>query len=305
MPASVMTVLGEVDATDLGLTLTHEHIYLDQLREYRRDGLLNDPALARSELEAFREAGGRTIVDCTSEGLGRDPLALRAIAERTGLHVVMGSGHYRRPYIDVDWLDRTSTNGIADAIVRDIEEGVQGTGVRAGIIGEIGHDRSMSAVEERVFRAAARAHLRTGLTITTHAARWPVGPAQVELLRSEGVPAHRIIVGHCDTVPVEGYLEDLVAMGVYVQLDTVRGQTEYDTAARVESVLRLFRAGLGRQVLVSHDVCLRSHLRAAGGTGYSYVPTVFRERLLAAGMSVAEIGTLLVDNPRAALTGER
>jgi phosphotriesterase-related protein len=305
MSASVMTVRGPVPAAELGPTLTHEHVFLDQLREYRSDGLLNDPVLAEQELAAFRQIGGRTLVDCTSEGLGRDPRALRDVSERSGVHIIMGSGHYRRPYLDVERLDRLTTNQLADSIVADIERGVEDTGIRSGIIGEVGHDRYMTALEERSFRAAGRAQLRTGLTITTHAARWPVGLAQVELLREEGVDPTRIIVGHCDTVSASGYHEALARTGAYVQLDTIRGQSEYDTQRRVDLVLALFRAGFGARVLLSHDVCLRSHLVAMGGTGYTFVASGFAERLRAAGLDAAEIEQLLIHNPRAALTGER
>src|SRR5262245_9384747 len=144
-----MTVLGPVDSSELGVTLPHEHVFLDLTREYRGDGLLNDPVLASHELTLYVEAGGRTLVDVTSVGLQRDPLGLRSMATRTGLHIVMGAGFYRRPYFPAE-VDTMSTDEVADWIVRDIEEGVDG--VRAGVIGEIGCDQVMTAVEERSFR---------------------------------------------------------------------------------------------------------------------------------------------------------
>jgi phosphotriesterase-related protein len=196
-----MTVLGPVAAEQLGVTLPHEHVFIDLMREYRGDGLLHDEALAASELAAFKGAGGSTILECTSEGLGRDPLALRRAAQATGLNLVMGCGHYREPYLDRERLDRLSVDDLADEIVRDLEIGVGDTGVRAGVIGEIGCGRFISALEERSFRAAARAHRRTGVTITTHAARWPVGLTQLNLLAEEGVDPRRVIVGHCDLSP--------------------------------------------------------------------------------------------------------
>ncbi len=119
------------------------------------------------------------------------PAALRRVSQATGISIVMGCGHYRDPYLDRDWFDRTPVEAIADELVRDITEGVRGTGIRAGVIGEIGADRGfISAAEERSFRAAARAHLRTGLTISTHAARWPAGIAQMRLrLPADRLPA--------------------------------------------------------------------------------------------------------------------
>ena len=137
-----MTVTGPVAADDLGVTLPHEHVFLDLTREYRGNGLLNDPALAEAELRRYADAGGRTLVDVTSGGLRGDPVALATMSERTGLHIVRGSGFYRRAYFPPE-LDELSTDAVADLIVRDIEEGVDG--VRAGIIGEIGCDRFITA----------------------------------------------------------------------------------------------------------------------------------------------------------------
>ena len=211
----IMTVTGPVSADQLGVVLPHEHVFIDLVREYRASGLLNDEHLACRELEALRAAGGGTLVDLTLDEIGRDPAALRRVSQITGISIVMGCGHYRDPYLDRDWFDRTPVEAIADEIVRDITEGVRGTGIRAGVIGEIGADRAyISAAEERSFRAAARAHRRTGLTITTHAARWPVGLAQLRLLAEEGVDPRRVIVGHTDSVPDPGYHLALVDAGL-------------------------------------------------------------------------------------------
>lgn len=302
--AVVTTVLGPVAAHDLGVTLPHEHVFVDLVREYRGDGLLNDPELAVEELAAFVAAGGRTLVDCTSVGLARDPLALRDVARRTGLNIVMGCGYYRDPYLPAE-LDRLPVDAVADLIVRDIEEGADGTDVRAGVIGEIGSDRGhISALEERSFRAAARAHRRTGLTVTTHAARWPVGLPQLDLLCEEGVDPGRVVVGHCDMVPDPAYHLEVARRGAFVQFDTVQGESDYDTRRRLAWIRALADHGFLGRVLLSQDVCLRSDYAALGGPGYAYVPTRFAEHLRGAGFSESDVHGLLVDNPRRALTGE-
>ncbi len=302
----VMTVTGPVAAGDLGVVLPHEHVFIDLVSEYRGSGLLNDEYLACRELEALRAAGGSTIVDLTTDEIGRDPAALRRVAEATGLAIVMGAGHYRDPYLDRGWFDRMSADAIADEIVADITEGVRGTGVKAGIIGEIGSDRRyISAAEERSFRAAARAHRRTGMTISTHAARWPVGLDQVALLTEEGVDPRRVIVGHTDSVPSPEYHLALVRRGCYVSFDLIGTGSRYDTDRAVEYVLSLVRAGFGAQVLLSHDVCLRDHLAACGGCGYAYLLTEFLPRLRAAGLDDEQVREFVTGNPRAALTGER
>lgn len=301
-----MTVTGPVSADQLGVVLPHEHVFIDLVREYRGSGLLNDEHLACSELGALRAAGGSTLVDLTLDEIGRDPVALRRVSQATGISIVMGCGHYRDPYLDRDWFDRTAADAIADEMVRDITEGVRGTGIRAGVIGEIGADRAyISAAEERSFRAAARAHLRTGLTISTHAARWPVGLAQLRLLAEEGVDPRRVIVGHTDSVPDPGYHLALVRQGCYVSFDSIGTGSPYDTQRAVDYVLELVRAGFGAQILLSQDVCLRDHLHACGGCGYAFLLTGFLPRLTAAGLDPEQVSGFVTGNPRAALTGTR
>jgi phosphotriesterase-related protein len=301
----VMAVTGPVKPEDLGVVLPHEHVFIDLVREYRGSGLLNDEYLACRELALLRAAGGRTLVDLTLDEIGRDPAALRRVAEATGVTIIMGSGHYRDPYLDRDWFDRHTADAIAEEIVCDAEEGVRGTGVRAGIIGEIGADkRYISAAEERSFRAAARAHLRTGLTISTHAARWPVGLEQVGLLTQEGVDPRQIIIGHTDSVPIPEYHLALVRQGCYVSFDSIGTGSPYDLHRAVEYVLNLVRAGFGSRILLSHDVCLSDHLRAAGGCGYAYLLSDFLPLLVDAGLDEEQVRGFVTANPRAALTGE-
>lgn len=314
---TVMTVRGPVPAGELGITLPHEHLFTNMLREFRGDGLLNDIPLAVSELALFRELGGTTVVDVTTDDFGRQPKALRTVSEISGVHVVMGCGVFRHPYIDTEWLDRTSTNHLAQLIVRELEEGVGDTGIRPGIVGEIACDEWITAHEERSFRAAARAQKSTGVAITTHAARWPVGLVQLDLLEEEGVELRRVIVGHSDTVrsidwtsakQTMRYHERLAKRGAYVQFDTVGGnplrRTETELQLRVDWVVNLIAHGFEDQILLSHDVALLSMMRTYGGCGYTYLLTDFCPRLEATGVSRELVRHILVENPRRALTGE-
>ena len=302
--ATVMTVLGPVPGDRLGITLPHEHLMCDLARVTgRRDEQLADLDLAVAEVSRFRAAGGTTVVDVTNRHLGRDPLALQAISRATGLNIVMGCGWYREPFYDPEVFEKT-TGRLAEDIVRDITDGVDGTGVRPGIIGEIGCDlHYISPAEERSFRAAARAHQRTGLTITTHALRSPVGLVQLDLLAEEHVDLRRVIIGHSDTYPHPDYHEAVAKRGAWVQFDTVRGVHEFEIEKRIRLVKELISRGRLSQLLLSHDVCIPAHLRAYGGGGYDYLLREFIPRLLAAGISQEQIHTLTVDNPGSALTG--
>jgi len=299
----VQSVGGAVPVGELGVILPHEHTFIDLLREYRADGLINDPELVLDELRLYRAAGGTTLVDCTTRGLRPQPALTRRVAAESGVNVIMGTGFYRRPYLDEEWLIARGPDEVAELLIRDVREGIDGSGVRAGIIGEIGCEREMSAAEEVSFRAAARAHLETGLTITTHAARWPVGILQLDLLGSEGVPAGRVIVGHCDMVPDRDYHRALAERGAWVQFDTIGAGNEYHLARTARAIQALVDAGFEDRLLLSHDVCLESHFEACGGSGYTFILRHFTGRLRAAGIPAATVRRFLTDNPARALSG--
>jgi predicted metal-dependent phosphotriesterase family hydrolase len=300
----VMTVTGPVDGSALGVVLPHEHVFFNHMLEYRGDGLMHDERLAALELEPLVAAGCRTLVDVTSNGIGRQPEMLRRVSAATGLQIVMGSGWYREPFLDRRHFDTHTTDEIAAEIVRDIETGVGESGVRAGIIGEIACDRVITSAEERSFRAAARAHLRTGVTISTHAARWPVGLAQLDILEQEGVDPRRVIIGHSDTVHDAAYHAALAERGAWVEFDTVDGDSDYDNALEIEFITKLIRAGHLGRILLSQDICLRSQFATYGGIGYTYLLTRFVPMLRDAGLSHEQVATILEDNPRRALTGD-
>lgn len=324
--SAVQTATGAVDSADLGITLPHEHLFINLMRERRGDGLVNDEALLVEELAVFAAQSGGTIWDLTTSeltpgstidarpgftathpGQSRAPENVAAVARvsrATGVNVVLGVGHYRDPFIDRELLDRQTVDEIAEEIVRDLTEEIPGTGVRAGIIGEIGADQwFVSALEERSFRAAARACRITDAPLYTHAARWPVGHAQLDILAHEGVDPARVIIGHVDTVPDPGYALSLIERGVTVGFDTINSAAPSAVAFRVAQITALVNAGHVDRVILSHDVCLTSQLRAFGGNGFGFILDGFRDALLAAGVSDEEFDQMTVVNPARLLGG--
>lgn len=330
--SEIMTATGPINAHQCGRTLTHEHVLINLIPEFRGVGLVNDPELVKRELQAFVAAGGSTMVELTSAeltiGASPDPagyfrgvpdsgypehgsrtvnhvLTLQQLSVDSGVNLVLGTGHYRDPYLYDGWVDHRSVDEVAARMIADLTDGFPGTSVRAGIIGEVGADKwYMSAVEERSFRAAAKAHRATGATITTHASRWPVGVPQLDLLTSEGVDPRRVIIGHCDAVNIPEYHLEIARRGAYVQFDTVRGSSVYDTELRAGFVMQLRKAGYLDKILLSHDVCRKDHMRLEGGCGYTYIFEEFLALLQKWGMGEDEVDQLVVDNPRRALTGE-
>jgi phosphotriesterase-related protein len=314
--AHVQTVLGPIDPGELGFTLPHEHTqialwHIPNRWDYWE--LTADEPVITTELERYRDAGGRTLVDVTPLGMGRDPAWLVRLARATGLNLVMGSGWYREAYyprtLDVD---RLSVESLADELVRDATEGVEVEGagaVKPGILGEIGTDKPwLTAREERVHRAVARASVRTGLAITTHAVLSPVGLAELDVFEGEGADLSRVVIGHADSYPNLAYYLEIIRRGASVELDFLGMEftpTERHGEPRlVDLLLELLHRGHAGQVLLSQDVCHNSQLRAYEGNGYTYLQETFLPRLRARGVADAEIEQLTVANPRRILTIE-
>ena len=307
----IQTVRGPIRPEDLGVCLPHEHLLLNLEwidARFSLDGILNDEELVLEELKAVPAAGGQSIIDPTGTGLRPDPEGVRRLSEAAGVHVVMGCGWYRQPYYPAEALiDRTSTQALAERLLNEIEHGLCGTDVRPGIIGEIGSNKEfVSAQEERVFRAAGRAAVRSNLAVTTHSPASPVGLEHLALLRDEGVDPARVAIGHADSYPVIDYHRALLKQGAYVEFDNL-GYPLPGVAALesrlVPIIVRLIRQGWAHRILLSQDICHRSHFKAYGGNGYDYVLTTFLRTLRSAGVDEEALQTIIVDNPRRLLTG--
>ena len=305
MSLPVMTVRGPVAASELGHVQAHEHVFLDLGRTAFRwdyEGLLNDPVVAVEELVAYRSAGGGTICEMTTPDLGRDPEGLRRASEASQVHIVMGCGWYRWPYYP-DSIDHSTTRGLAARLIDEIEHGVAATGIRPGVIGEIGSDKAwVSGLEERVFRAAALAQSRTGLGLMTHT---PPGGAttQLELLVDAGADPTRVAIGHSDGLLDPGYHAGILRLGAYLSFDLV-GLAMYPDERRATYVVDLVRAGYLSRILLSTDMCHRSRLQAWGGPGYGFLLRSFIPRLRHLGLDDEEIQTITHENPRRFLTGD-
>lgn len=303
--ATVMTVTGPISADQLGYTLMHEHLFLDLTKDtWTNNNFLSDPDLTLIELERYKQAGGITLVDQTNRGLGQDPRAVRQMAERSGLNIILGCGWYREPYYE-PYLYRWKTDQVAEQMIRDIAEGIDDTGVRAGIIGEIGaHFQWISPVEERVLRAAGRAQRRTGVTVTLHATRAPLGLDQLDILREEGVDPRRVVVGHAHSYPHHSYHAEIARRGAFLTFDRMGITNEWERQRNVRLICELLEAGHEKHVMLSQDVCYKSDFVAYGGLGYAFVPGGFSDILREAGVTDEQLHQMMVENPRRALTGE-
>lgn len=307
VPGQVQTVRGAVDPGDLGFTLPHEHTkcslwWIENRWDYWE--LIGDEPRINEELGAYKALGGGAVVDVTPVGIGRDLERLTRLSQATGLHIVAGSGWYRQAYYPAEArIDRRSIDDLADEIVQEFVDGP----VRPGIIGEIGTDKPwVTAQEERVFRAAARAALRTGASVTTHAVQSDVGLAQLDILEDEGLDPARVVIGHCDSHPRIEHWREIVRRGAHVEADFLgMSFTPLERAGEpkvIELIATLLNEGFEQQILLSQDVCHDSQLASYGGNGYTYLQRSFLPRLIAAGVDAATIKTITVENPSRLLT---
>ena len=352
----VMTVRGPIDPDRLGQTLMHEHLFIDvhghkapdadapvtewalwnqkltldnlhharERRQIKDNWILSDVPVAVEEAMEFRHWGGGTIVDVTSIGLRRDPVALLKVSNATGLNIVMGTGWYQEFYHPPDMNQRT-VEDLTEEIVRDITVGVRHTGIRSGIIGEVGiHGNPIKPNEIKSIRASGRASRATGAGISFHGGghgreRLDV----VDILIEEGVDPSRVVFGHSDMIADDMPLMlELLDRGVYIQFDYLgRVGTalvlQKPEGARSDlysmnslgftaligiAIPKLIDAGYADRVLISHDLCTKEQLKRYGGTGYSFILEKFVPHLRESGTSEEHIQMLMVENPKRVLT---
>lgn len=337
----VMTVTGPVAPSTLGIVLPHEHILIDIRNQYTESSLpekarigrervsmarlgllrrtpyalkdnlvMDDLDLAVAEVGRFKDAGGRTIVDCTVIGIYRDVRKLRETARRTGLNIIAGCGYYTadtHPPAMSAW----TADDIAEQLISDLTEGIDGTDIKAGVIGEIGVSYPIMPQELKNLRAAALAHRRTGVPIYVHTYPWSrVGLTSAELLLEEGVVPEKIVICHTDVECNLAYMKAVLSKGVWLEFDDF-GKEFYINKAdrgfaggsfltdieRVRVIKKLLDQGFEDRILVANDICLKSLLHAYGGWGYDHILTNIMPMMLDENIPQKTINRFLVDNP--------
>ncbi|NBE53122.1 phosphotriesterase family protein, partial [Streptomyces boluensis] len=287
-PEHLRTVLGPLSPAEVrGPVLPHEHLALDLDRAGDRaavlDPVAHGPAVT-AELAALRaEFGLSLVVELSCRGMGRDPRALARISARSGVPVIAATGWYYAPFHPPE-VAASSVGQLTDTLLRDLDEGLDGTGVRPGVIGEVGsHGDTPTGPEARVLRAAALAARAGGLSVATHAALGRGGPAQLDLLTGAGLAPHRVAIGHQDLLEVPSVHRELAAAGAYVAFDTVGKEHYRSDRTRLRLLLALLDAGHADRVLLSCDISRHGYLESEGGGGYGHLFRSFLGAVRAAG----------------------
>ncbi len=312
----VSTFRGEVDAGELGVTLIHEHIFVRH-QELER----NMPALGWNEsqavdlavrqLSALHGLGVRTVVDLTVVGLGRDVSLVAEVADRVAINLIASTGLYSAAGVPLYFEFRgpgrliDEPDPLTELFVRDIEEGIGGTTIRAGMIKVMSAGAVLSAAEERVLSAAAIAHQQTGVPITTHSeARQRNGLGQQSFLVARGVSPDRIIIGHSGDTDDLDYLRAIMDNGSTIGLDRFGMEHVMGDDARIATVVALAGLGYADRMVLSHDAACFSYVtppswRAAHAPHWD-MAHLFRRvlpALLERGVSRMDLDRMLVLNP--------
>ena len=340
----VQTVLGPIEPESLGVTMTHEHLLstfeevlaspeeasrralyeaplsMDLLGQFyhgqadnKSNFKLDDITPIIEEVGLYKQFGGQALVDATNIGLGRDPIGLTRISRATGVHVIMGSSFYVGATHPADMDDR-SEESLAEQIVGEVVRGVGDTGVKAGVMGEVGCSWPLHPNERKVLRATARAQRVTGASILIHPGRDQTAPAEImEGILQARADLSRVIVGHLDrTIFDKKMLKELAETGCFLEYDFFGEEASYfpsapqidimNDAHRLSMMLWLISEGHGNQLVVSHDIARKSQLVRNGGQGYCYFLEYMVPRMRAKGFKERDIQRILVDNPKRALT---
>ena len=300
----VMTALGPIAPGALGLTLHHEHVIAKPMDVGTADPdlLLDSPDAAIAELEDAFFLGLRGIVDMTPADYGRDPSTILWVAQRVPVHIIVVTGHHKHLHA-APWVGDKSVSEIAAQNIDELRNGIGGTSMRAGVIKAGTSLNEITEVEERVLRAAAQAHLATGAPISTHTDKGTMALEQIAILQEEGVSPERVIIGHLDFALNEDYLLRVLATGAFVSFDQISKTKYAPDEARATMLMKLAAHGHLSQLLISGDLARKSYwLAYRGAPGFRYLIESFPVMLMEAGLSAAQVRTMLVDNPEVALT---
>jgi phosphotriesterase-related protein len=296
----IRTVRGDIAPSELGITYPHEHLLTNPPASIAdRDLEMDSEEAAIRELGFFHAAGGRALVEMSPRDYGRAPEALRRISEASGVHVICTTGWHKDAFCR-PWVESRSIDDLAEEIIREVQEGIDDTGVRAGVIKAGSSLNTITPAEEKAFRAAARAQRVTGAVITTHTEAGTMGLEQIELLRSEGVDPARVILGHIDRRMDYEYQRALLQTGATIIYDQLSKEKYYPDSLRVEFLVRLVGDGFDKQIMLSGDLARKSYWPSYGhwgGPGLTYILWRFVPWLREAGLTNDAIEEILVRTP--------
>ena len=334
----IRTVLGDISSNNVGHIMMHEHVLFDissptnsnrhtstiaikdrwqvdyLSNESPENACQKDVSIAIDELNYFHQDGGSLIVDQSVFGLARDPEGLVKSSKLSGVDIVASAGCYTEPFLPKSFLE-TEYEDLASHFIHEINEGLDGTSIKAGIIGEIGCSWPITSFEVKAIKAAAYAANQTGCALSIHPGRSPDACNQIlDILQATDLNPNRVILCHMDrTFPKGDGILSLLKSGVNVEWDFFGIEQSYYWMGNVElpndfDRLRLINkfsdAGYSDQILISHDICTKTRMRSFGGHGYGHIIRNIPELLTRLGFDVGLLEKLIHHNPKNILAFE-
>lgn len=282
-----------------GYTLMHEHIRIDLSKQKNNtDCLLDCKDETVAEFKKLYAKGIRNITDVTNIGMGRDVSYISSVSRATGINILCATGFYKEPFLP-DYIYSYSEKQIAEIMIKEITEGIDGTDIKAQIIGEIGSSKEcITDAEKKVFNAAVIAHKETGTPITTHTTLGLLGLEQIEIFKKQDIDLNKVIIGHVDLTGDISYILKIIDAGAYVEFDTIGKNNYLNDSIRIDMLKEIEKRRLIDRVLFSMDITRKSNMEYKGGIGYCYLFDSFFKNLTEQGFSPASIEKILKDNPR-------
>lgn len=319
----IRTMLGDIQPEELGVTDAHEHIvcrpghWVDRRED---DLLLDDPEKSKGDVLLFKAAGGEAIVDATAVDYGRDLLAVKKIAEETGIKIIATAGFNKSFLWDAllpgsqityhTWIEQARIEELTQFVVKEFSEGMEGTEVRAGQL-KFGTGYNMiDPLEEKTLRAVVRAHHITGAPVHSHTEAGTMALEQIELLKQEGMDMRHVSIGHMDRNPDTWYHLKIAESGAFLSFDGIGKIKYYPESVRIQCLLELVKRGYQKQILIGGDAARKTYYQSyLHGLGLGYILGKWVPRFIEEAEAAGFNGQELVDdffrnNPRRYLTIE-
>lgn len=312
----IRTLNGDIKPNELGFTYSHEHIVCRPdywVQKGEDDLLLDDKEKSKQDVADFKRHGGKAIVDATAIDYGRDVGAVKEISDELGLHIVGTAGFNKsflwdakvkeelKPIIGsyhtyAEWIEQTSINELAEFVIREVEEGLEGTPFKAGQVKfGTGYNR-ISPLEEKTLRAVARAHHETKAPMHSHTEAGTMALEQIELLQSENVDLSYLSIGHMDRNPDPFYHEQVAKTGAFLSFDGIAKIKYAPESTRIQCILDLVEKGYENQILVSGDTARKSYYKHYDyGLGLEYIIAKWVPRFIAEANQKGFDGQRLID----------
>ncbi len=305
--AKISSVLGEIDTSELGFTLMHEHILVLSwsMRQSFPDWFDRAAHIEHAVKEALaaKERGVKTIVDLTTINLGRDIEIIREVAEKAEMQIIAATGFY---WTEEPWFQGWEADNLAEFLMKDITKGIQGTGVKPGIIKAATDHLGVTPVNRKLLEASARLHRATGLPLSTHTdVHTRTGLAQQDVFEEEGVDLTRVIIGHCGDTEDIDHLEEILKRGSFIGMDRFGIDILLPMEKRVSMVAELCRRGYADRMVLAHDASCHIDWfpkelvrQMAPRWNFRHVPDDVIPALRKEGVTEEQIRTMTVTNPR-------